>query len=259
MDVGETYSEPESLRDPLAGRDARRLTTCGRINQTPSYHTNSGFAADGRYLVFASVRERATWAVRAQVATGELKALWRSAGVGDRSYVHRGMALDFADVDGRGICGNRVCMAPRSRLVVFTCERTIYAVEIETCQARVLLEDCGAEWIFGAPCVSPDEKHVAIALSSAHPELLAGKPATHRYVDFPDHKLRLTRVPTDGSGRAEAPTSGSRPSLPIAPSVRPTHNCCISTWTCRRATGAEATARPRGSGCWTWRHGRPSR
>ncbi|KPK82989.1 MAG: hypothetical protein AMJ81_08615 [Phycisphaerae bacterium SM23_33] len=203
MDIGQAWNESQLTRDPLTGRPVRRLTSRGRINQTPTYHTNSGFSADGRYLVFASVRQGATWIIRAEVATGELKALWRAPGIGDRSYIHRGMALDFPDVDGRGICGNRVCVAPRSALAVFTCERAIHAVDLHTCQPRILLEDSGEQWIFGAPCISPDERHVVIALSSAHPDLRAGSRPRRRYLDVPDHKLRLVRVPIDGSGTVE--------------------------------------------------------
>ena len=203
MNVGDTWNESELHKDEVTGRPVRRLTTTGRVNQTPTYHTNSGFTADGRFLVFASVREHATWVIRAEVETGELKALWRAPGVGDRNYMHRCMSLDFHDVDGGGISGNRVCVAPKSGHAVFTCQRQIVAVDIETCAPRVLLDDCGEEWIFGAPCVSPDEQWVVITLSSAHPQALAGEAITEHYKSYHDHRLRLIRVPVDGSGEAE--------------------------------------------------------
>ena len=194
MEIGQTWNESKAFEDPATGRSIRRLSTQGRINQTPTYHTGSGFTADGRYLVFVSVRDGATWVIRAEAATGALKALWQAPGVGDRNYIHRGMGLQFDDVDGRGICGNRVCMAPRSGKAVFTCERQVLSVDLETCEARVLLEDCGEDWIFGAPCVSPNEQSVVIALSSAHPELRYGKPLTRHYRSYPDHALRLVRL-----------------------------------------------------------------
>ncbi len=205
MNVGDTWNESELFNDALTGRPVRRLTTRGRINQTPTYHTNSGFTADGRSLAFASVRDAATWIIRADVETGELTALWRAPGIGDRSYIHRGMSLRFPDVDGRGICGNRVCMAPRAQTVVFAVERSVVAVDIRTCRSRVLLDDCGDEWIFGAPCVSPDEQYVAFALSSSHPEMRGGKltlTPKRRYLDYA-HSLRFVRVPMDGSGAME--------------------------------------------------------
>jgi len=203
LSVGDAWNESEAAPDPLTGRTVRRLTTRGRINQTPTYHTGSGFTADGRWLAFASVREGATWVLRAEAATGELRALWRAPGVGDRNYIHRGMGLAFDDVDGRGICGNRVCVAPRSRTAVFTCERRLIALDMATLDERVLIDDCGEEWIFGAPCVSPDERWVAVALSSAHPQMLAGEPVTRGYREFPDHRLRIVRVPLGGDSRAE--------------------------------------------------------
>jgi len=203
MEIGQVWNESEVFEDSTTGRTVRRLSTQGRINQTPTYHTGSGFTADGQYLVFVSVRENATWVIRAEVATGGLKALWQAPGVGDRNYIHRGMGLQFDDVDGRGICGNRVCMAPQSGKAVFTCERQVLAVDLETCEVRVLLDDCGEDWIFGAPCVSPHEQHVVIALSSAHPELYAGKPVTRDYRSYPDHVLRLIRLPLHQTGTPE--------------------------------------------------------
>ena len=42
MNIGDTWNESEFYSDPRSGRAVRRLTTRGRINQTPTYHTNSG-------------------------------------------------------------------------------------------------------------------------------------------------------------------------------------------------------------------------
>ena len=200
MDVGDVWNESEAYCDPDSGRRVRRLSTQGRINQTPTYHTNSGFTATGEHLAFVSVRQGASWIISAEVATGNLKALWRAPGIGDRSYIHRGMGLEFADVDGRGISGNRVCVAPKSHTAVFTCERRILAVDMDTCEPRILLDDCGDSWIFGAPCVSPDGKLVAIALSSSHPQLRVGQPVTRGYRTYPDHALRLISIPLSGAG-----------------------------------------------------------
>lgn len=205
MKIGTTWNESESYRDKLTGRRVRRLTTRGRINQTPTYHTNSGFAADGSVIAFASVRGDATWIIRADVRTGELMALWKAPGIGDRNYIHRGMSLRFPDVDGRGICGNRVCMAPRTNTVVFTVERQVVAVDARTCLSRVVLDDCGDEWIFGAPCISPDERSVVITLSSSHPEMRGGKWTLTPCKPYQDylHSLRILRLALDGSGKTE--------------------------------------------------------
>ena len=200
--IGDTWNESELIADPLTGRPVRRLTRRGAINQTPTYHTNSGFTADGTGLGFVSVRDGATWVCLADVATGDLTALWRAPGIGDRNYLHLCMGLlgFLPGVDGGGICGNRVCMAPKSRTVVFTVQRRMMAVDAGTCEARVLIEDCGDDWIFGAPCVDPDEQYVAITLSSSHPELRGGKDAVRPGKDYKEymHTLRLVRVPLGG-------------------------------------------------------------
>ena len=203
MNVGHTWNEAVAYADPLTGRLVRRLTSAGRINMTPTYHTHSGFTADGEFLAFVSVREGATYVLKAHVETGELTALWRAPGVGDRSYLHRSMEQAGPGWDGRGICGNRLCLAPRSGQAVFTCERTLRVVDLRTQAERVLLADCGEEWIFGAPAVDPEEQWVALALSSAHPQMLAGEPVTRDYRSYGDHRLRLVRVALDGSGRME--------------------------------------------------------
>ena len=203
MHLGQTWNESVTVADPLTGRRVRRLTTQGLVNQTPTYHTNSGFTADGRFLVFVTIRDGATWVVRAEVETGQLTAIWQAPGIGDRNYIHRGMELTTPGLDGRGICGNRQCMAPKSGQVVFTCERRLLAVNLFDGEETVLLDDIGAEWIFGAPTVSPDEHHIAITLSSAHPEALAGRHLTRRYESYPNHRLRVVRVPLDGSGTVD--------------------------------------------------------
>lgn len=202
MEIGAVWNESETYTDPLTGRTVRRLTSAGRINQTPTYHTDSGFTADGRFSAFVSVRGRETWIVRAELATGDLSLLWKTEGVGDRSYIHRGMSLRWTDVDGGGICGNRLCVAPESAAAVFCVHKSIVAVDMATGEAAVLLESCGDEWIYGAPAVSPDEKYAAVTLSSSHPEMRGGRlllAPEKPYLAY-SHELRVIRVPLDGTG-----------------------------------------------------------
>ena len=203
MLIGEIRNEAATYADTLTGRPVWRLTSAGVINMTPTYHTNSGFMADGCYLVLVSIREGVTWLLRAEKATGERLVLWRAPGLGDRSYLHRGMEFPWAEADGRGLCGNRVCLAPRSAQAVLAHECALLRVDLHSGEVNILLEDCGEEWIFGAPAVDLQEKWVAIALSSAHPQLLAGQPVTRNYCSYPDHRLRLIRVRLDGSGQQE--------------------------------------------------------
>ena len=205
MKIGDPWNESRCFLDPVTGRRIRKLSTQGLLNQTPTYHTNSGFTADSRFLVFVSVRGHETWVIRAEVDTGELQLLWKTTGVEDRNYIHRGMSLKIPEVDGHGICGNRVCLAPQSGLAVFTVDRRMMCVDIHTGAVRTLFDDCGDEWIFGAPCVSPDERSAAIALSSSHPEMRRGKwslKPEKKYIEYP-HQLKLLQIPLTVPGPLE--------------------------------------------------------
>ncbi len=53
---GESWNESEVYRDSWTLRRVRRVTTAGLYNQTPTYHTNVAFSADGEFLVFGSAR-----------------------------------------------------------------------------------------------------------------------------------------------------------------------------------------------------------
>ncbi len=202
MKLWETFREASQYKDALTGRKVTILTTKGAINQTPTYHTNSGFTFDGEHLVLISIREGATWVIRADTDDGALTPIWRAPGIGDRSYIHRCMGLkgtiEGKSVDGRGVAGNRLTVAPHSGLAIFTCERSLIATNIYTGQERTLIHDVGNEWIFGAPCVSPDERWVAIALSSAHPQFASHREITHDYRDFSSHRLKIVRIPIEG-------------------------------------------------------------
>lgn len=187
--VGESWNESELLQDPMTLRPVRRLTRFGQYNQSPVYHTNTAFTSDGRYLVLASARGDNSYVVRAEVETGSLTAIARVEGVGSRDYMHR---FNLAELgNGNGVCGNRVTLAPRTGWVVYVAGRSLLAVHLHSFESRVLIEDIGPEWIFGAPAISPDGTRVAIAVSSAHPRIVAGQRVDRDYASYPDHRLQL--------------------------------------------------------------------
>ena len=72
---GDTWNESEIYRDALTLREVRRVTTAGLYNQTPTYHTNVAFSADGEWLVFASSRDGRSAVFRCHVPTGEITQL----------------------------------------------------------------------------------------------------------------------------------------------------------------------------------------
>ena len=196
MRVGESWNESTVFRDPMTLRTIRRLTRFGQYNQTPTYHTNTAFTHDGRHLVFATAREGSSAIVRANVESGELTAVYCAPGSGSRDYVHPFNGNEVGD--GRGLSGNRLALEPREGWAVFTQGTSLRVVNIHTCQVRILIDDIGPEWIFGAPSVSADAANVVVALSTAHPQLLRGERVDRDYLSYPDHRMRLLVVPLDG-------------------------------------------------------------
>lgn len=194
--VGSSWNERSSHRDPVTLRWVHRLTKLGQYNQTPTYHTNTAFSADGRYLVFASARGEQSYIVRADVESGKLTALYEARGIGSRDYIHPFNGHEFGD--GRGVSGNRLALAPRTGWAVFALERSLLAVHIGGLQVRTLIQDIGPEWIFGAPSISADESSVVVALSSAHPQIVRGEIVDRDYISYPDHRMRLVVVPLAG-------------------------------------------------------------
>lgn len=151
MNLGQPTRESVRESDPLTGRTILRLTSRGLINQTPTYHTNSGFTSDGEHLAFASIRDGATWVMRGDIETGDIVPVWHAPGMGDRNYIHRGIEMTLDGCDGLGLCGNRVCAAPRSRRAVFTCGRRMLAVDLFTFEETVLIDDIGEDrlqWLY---------------------------------------------------------------------------------------------------------------
>jgi hypothetical protein len=79
------------------------------------------------------------------------------------------------------------------------------AVDIRSCEPWILLEDCGSEYIYGAPCISPDEQHVVVALSTGHPEMSAGAWTLTPQRPYRSylHSLRIIRIPLARTGAPE--------------------------------------------------------
>ena len=196
IEVGQRWNESTDCADPITLRRVIRLTSFGAYNQSPTYHTNTAFSADGKYVVFASARGKYSYIVRGDVDTGELTALYRAQGVGSRDYMHQ--SNENEPGNGEGVSGNRLALAPKSDWAIFTHNRSLKAVNIHTGDNRLLIEDIGQEWTYGAPSPSPDEEHVTVALSSAHPQILKDERVTKDYRSFPELKMKLLRVKMTG-------------------------------------------------------------
>jgi hypothetical protein len=73
---GQVFNESEEFSDKLTGRASRRLTRFRRYNQQPTYHVNTCFSSDSRYMILTTDQDDGSTALlRAEVATGEMTVL----------------------------------------------------------------------------------------------------------------------------------------------------------------------------------------
>ena len=210
---GDTWNESEVYKDSWTLREVRRITTGGLYNQTPTYHTNITFSEDGEFLVFASARQGKSAVYRAHVPTGDITQLIDPVdGVGGYGPLHKGNGVVVGN--GMGIDGGHMCLAPRSRWLVFVAGRTMRAVQIETLEERTLIEDIGAEWTHGVVSIDPTETHVVVALMCAHPG------NTKRSV-FPESNQYLSKVCAGDSMKFQGTKVSFWLTIPAGKPIRP--------------------------------------
>ena len=196
---GETWNESTVYEDPITLRKVRRVTSAGLYNNTPTYHTNTGFTADGEYLVFASARQGRSAIMSCHVPTGEIRQL-TAALDGVDSY---GMLLKMGGLsygNGMGV-DIHMCIAPRTGWVVYVGGWDLCAVNLYTLEERILVPGIGPEHTWGVPSVDPTETNVVISLGPAHPEILAGQRVTRPYREHFSKgglQMKLIQVPLAG-------------------------------------------------------------
>jgi len=87
---GETWNESEVYRDAWTLREVRCVTTQGLYNQTPTYHTNTAFTADGEFLVFGTGRAGQSYLCACHVPTGDITQLIDPVdGLGNYGALHK--------------------------------------------------------------------------------------------------------------------------------------------------------------------------
>jgi oligogalacturonide lyase len=178
---GQTWNESEVYLDPVTLKRVRKVTRVGLYNQTPTYHTGTGWTADGEFMVFASARNGSSALFRVHVPSGDITQLTESFdGVGCLDELHKSGGTSTGN--GYGVTMLN-CVAPHSRWAVYIQGRKLRAVHLETLEERVLIEDYGDPYIAGMPSIDPDEQYVLQPVMSAHPELRAGKPSTRGYIE----------------------------------------------------------------------------
>ena len=191
---GETWNESIVYKDAWTLRECRRITPFGEINQTPNYHTNIGFTADSEFLAFWTLREGQGAVCKVYVPTGDITQLTEPT-------------LDYGfEPHIQGGPYPRMCLAPISRWLVYTDDRALKAVHLDTLEEKTLINEIGREWEIGYPSISADEQQVIIPLSPMHPEVAAGQRVTKHYYDHYANgdgmQMQLLSVPLAG-GSAE--------------------------------------------------------
>jgi len=199
---GAVWNESEAYLDPITRRPCRKLTKYGIYNMTPTYHTNHGFSADGRFVVFSTGRGGRSVALKANCETGELTQLteWVD-GLGGRDELHKLNGTGIGT--GNGVAGIHMSLAPNSGWCCYVLNSSLLAVNIHTLEERVLIADFGSDWIGGIPSISPDETEVLLPTYPPHPQLAAGQVISKTYMQCLNEGLskpvmRVLRVPLAG-------------------------------------------------------------
>ncbi len=201
---GQTWNESETYLDPVTLKRVRKVTRLGLYNQTPTYHTGTGWTADGEFMVFASARNGGSALFRCHVPSGDITQITETyAGVGCLDEMQKNTGTCTGN--GYGVTMLN-CVAPHSRWVVFVQGRSLRAVHLETLEERMLIQNYGDNFIAGMPSIDPTEQLVLQPVMSAHPEINAGVPPTKTYfetfsVNGPD--LHLLQVPLAGGAVSE--------------------------------------------------------
>lgn len=222
---GDSWNESETYRDSLTLRKVRRITSRGLFNETPNYHTNIGFSADGEHLIFTSGREGYTGLFRVHVPSGDLTLLTEPVPhLGSWSDLNKGTGTSIGD--GLGIASH-TCLAPRSGWAVYVLASSLRAVNIYTLEERILIEDFGLEWAVGVPSIDCNEEFVILPMMLAHPDILAGRRPDKTYLEHfaaGGNRMCILQVPLmggavttlyqeEGAGSAHAPHSPTDPHL----------------------------------------------
>ncbi|MEI7833930.1 MAG: hypothetical protein WCJ56_12140 [bacterium] len=174
------FNESRAFSDDVTGRPSRQLTVSGLYNQTPTYHLNTAFTADSRYLVFATAREGGSAIVKAEMSTGELTVLAVTDGIGAGSALQGFAGPWCAGSAGGGHNGNGMAVLQASNMVASVLGRSLRVYDLDTGAERILIGDVGAAYRFGNPVGSIDGRHIFVTRAPEHPDLVAGMPRAER-------------------------------------------------------------------------------
>lgn len=204
---GQTWNESETYLDPLTLKRVRKVTRVGLYNQTPTYHTGTGWTADGEFMVFASARNGGSALFRCHVPSGDITQLTETFdGAGCLDELHKSGGTCTGN--GYGVTMLN-CIAPHSHWAVYVQGRSLRAVHLDTLEERLLIANYGDAFIAGMPSIDPEESYVLQPVMSAHPELNAGLPPTKSYIphfEVTGPEVHLLKVPLAGGAVSEVYT-----------------------------------------------------
>ena len=135
--VGTTFNESTVFRDEVTLRPTRRLTRLRDPNQTPTYHLNNGFSADGRYLALMTQNYDGGSAIlRAETFTGDLTVV---------DATQPGAPNHFIE-------GNDLTLWSQAGLIVTKLgEVALYAYDVESLEKRVLIDRFESDYFYWPP------------------------------------------------------------------------------------------------------------
>jgi len=172
---GDTWNESRVYRDGYTLRKVRQVTTAGCYNQTPTYHTNTAWTADGKTFCFHSGRDGRSAVFRCDVDSGDITQLTEWA---PGMAVGRVVGAGASRVD-ESIHGG-ICVAPKSRWVTFARGKSLCIVHLDTLEERVLIEDWG-DFPVGMPSIDANEEFIMYPRNIV-PEPMRGADRLTRHV-----------------------------------------------------------------------------
>lgn len=167
---GDVFDESELFDDPLTSKLTRRLTRTRDFNQTPTYHLNTAFSADNRFLVMAAWDvDGDSYLFKSELETGRTTVL---------------AALDRES--GERFDGNNVSMIQANGWVATNTGTKLHLCHLDTFEEKVLLDLGGTKQTFGHPVGSIDGKTVFIPRHSnaVVPNETVDVTTTHLEVDI---------------------------------------------------------------------------
>ncbi|MFW6007435.1 MAG: hypothetical protein ACOCQ5_05535, partial [Halanaerobiales bacterium] len=171
MKKGQKFNESELFKDEVTSRPTRRLTKSGLYNQTPTYHYNTAFTEDSKYIVFASAREGGSTLLKANVLTGDIEVIAVIEGMGQYSEYYRS---PYASGSSLGGFTGKMSVIPETNKAVGVVGKSLRIYDLDSLEEKILIDDIGKEYYFGCPIGSVDGTRIIVPRAPFHPDVVCG-------------------------------------------------------------------------------------